>query len=390
MRSSQRQYTPVIADGTPGTSSPVTAEIGKAPIRGRRRSQRVRFEMPVGMYRYRENQGLIFEEGKTLHVNAHGALLALATPAVIGEMLRLINPRTRQEIECRVCPFDLRYLRGVNHVGVEFLEVSPTFWDVDPRPLDWDPAWEPSAERVRPQISRLPAFPTGPAREMLQSRSLASSVKAKKTPASQQASSAPQVRKSRVASVFNWPMVTSGVFLVLVACWTGIPNHRAAVPLAPWVPVSQVLAPEDAGLISDSDNFRLATTADFDPEAISWLHSSGPEASGEIPGAYSGAEKSDAYVLIGKNGMQRVLIMANGQVRCDAQYRTIALAVRVPRISIEKIDWSRPPGESDGDGLLIVATADHLGSSVVLFLDGQQVVSGTPIDYHQVLLHRTP
>jgi hypothetical protein len=143
-------------------------------------------------------------------------------------------------------------------------------------------------------------------------------------------------------------------------------------------------------LISDSDNFRLATTADFDPDAISWLHGSSPEASGEIPGAYSGADKSDAYVLIGKNGMRRVLIMANGQVRCDAQYRTIALAVRVPRISMEKIDWSRPPGESDGDGLLIVPTADQLGSSVVLFLNGQQVVSGTPIDYRQVLLHRTP
>jgi hypothetical protein len=149
MHSSQRQNIPVTADNPPGTSSPVTAEIGKAPIRARR-SQRVRFEMPVGMYRYRENQGLIFEEGKTLYVNAHGALLALATPAAIGEMLRLINPRTRQEIECRVCPFDLRYPRGVNHVGIEFLEVSPTFWDVDSRPLDWGPAWEPSTDRVRP------------------------------------------------------------------------------------------------------------------------------------------------------------------------------------------------------------------------------------------------
>ena len=127
MLSSQRQNTPVIADDTPGTSNPLTAEIGKAPIRGRRRSQRVRFEMPVGMYRYRENQGLIFEEGKTLQVNAHGALLALATPPAIGEMLRLINPRTRQEIECRVCPFDLRTRAALTMLASNFWKYRPHF-----------------------------------------------------------------------------------------------------------------------------------------------------------------------------------------------------------------------------------------------------------------------
>ena len=384
MHSSRQQNIPVTGDNTPGTPSSVTAEIGKASIRGRR-SQRVRFEMAVGIYRHQGNEEPIFEEGKTLNVSAHGALLALTTPAAIGEMLRLINPRTRQEIECRVCRLGLRYPGGVNQISIEFCEVSPTFWDVDSRPLDWDPAWVPPAERVRPQISAQ-VFLTEPVQETPQTRFLASSVKAKKTSAPQQSSRAQEATKSRVAGLFNWPMVASGICLVLVACWIGIPNHRAAVPVAPWVPVSQILASKEANMISDSDNFRLATMADFDPDAISWLHSSGRLASGEIPGAYSGTDKSDAYVLIGKNEMRRVLIMANGQVRCDAQYRTIALAVRVPRILIEKIDWSLPPGESDGDGLLIVPTTDHLGSSVVLFLNGQQVVSGTPIDYHQVLL----
>jgi hypothetical protein len=133
MHSSRQQNIPVTPDSTTGTFSSVTAEIGKAPIRGRR-SERVRFEMAVGIYRHRENEEPILEEGKTLNVNAHGALLAITTPAAIGEVLWLINPRTRQEIECRVCRVGIQYPGGVEQISIEFLEVSPTFWDVDSRP----------------------------------------------------------------------------------------------------------------------------------------------------------------------------------------------------------------------------------------------------------------
>ena len=184
--------------------------------------------------------------------------------------------------------------------------------------------------------------------------------------------------KLRGQRVFTWLIAAGAALLVLITFWAAAPNRQSAVTAVSWVPISQTLGLEDATLIPDSDSFRLATTADFDPDAISWLHTSGRQVSGEIPGAYSGVDKSDAYVLIGKNDMRRVLIIVNGKVRCDAQYKTVALAVRVPRNSIEKIDWSRTPGEPDGDGLFIVSNASSPGSGIVLFLSWNADRFGNP------------
>jgi hypothetical protein len=52
------------------------------------------------------------------------------------------------------------------------------------------------------------------------------------------------------------------------------------------------MAPEDVRVIPGIERLRLATEEDFDPGAISWLHSLGQQVSGKITGAYSGAEKS--------------------------------------------------------------------------------------------------
>jgi hypothetical protein len=151
------------------------------------------------------------------------------------------------------------------------------------------------------------------------------------------------------------------------------------------------VAPEDASLISDSDNYRLAATGDFAPDLITWLSMPGQQANGDIPGAYSAAGSSHAYVLIGKDATWRVLIVANGQLRCDARYRTLAIVAHVPKNLIQTIDWSdRPTAESEGDGLLIVRAANNPASGVVLFLQGDQVITGTPFNYYQVLKGQTP
>ena len=99
-------------------------------LSGFRRSKRVLFEMPVEIYAFRENEEPIFEVGRTLSVNAHGGLLALTTPVALGDKLRLINPQTRQEIECRVGRIGMRYPSGVTQAGIEFVTVSPTFWNI--------------------------------------------------------------------------------------------------------------------------------------------------------------------------------------------------------------------------------------------------------------------
>jgi hypothetical protein len=85
--------------------------------------------------------------------------------------------------------------------------------------------------------------------------------------------------------------------------------------------------------------------------------------------------------------LRRVVILADGKLRCDAQYRRVAIVARVPKQSIQKIIWADPPpAGSEGDGLLVVRTANDLGSAVVLFLRGDEVVSGTPTGYWQVPL----
>ena len=113
---------------------------------GFRRSERVPFEMPVQVYIAREKEEPMLEEAKTLSVNAHGALLALSTPVVMGQTLRLVNPRTQKEMECRVCRFGELHEGDTKEVGVEFATVAPTFWDVPSVPADWDTASpQPSA-----------------------------------------------------------------------------------------------------------------------------------------------------------------------------------------------------------------------------------------------------
>jgi len=106
---------------------------------GFRRSERLPFDMPVQVYVSRENEEPAVEEAKTLSVNAHGALLLLSTPVQMGQALRLVNPRTQQEMECRVCRFAAQRPNRANEVGVEFASVAPTFWDVPSVPADWGP-----------------------------------------------------------------------------------------------------------------------------------------------------------------------------------------------------------------------------------------------------------
>ena len=109
----------------------------------------------------------------------------------------------------------------------------------------------------------------------------------------------------------------------------------------------------------------------------------------DIPGAYSAAGSSHAYVLIGRDSTWRVLIVANGQVRCDARYRTLSVVARIPKNLIQKIAWSeQPQAESEGDGLLVVRAANSPASGLVLFLNGDQVETGTPFSYYEVLKGR--
>jgi hypothetical protein len=103
---------------------------------GRRRSMRVLLSVPI-LVRGKTSKNQDFnEETRTLVVNAHGALISLAAPVVANQKIFVSNSATQQTQECRIV-----YLgntqAGRAQMGVEFLNPSPTFWQIDFPPEDW-------------------------------------------------------------------------------------------------------------------------------------------------------------------------------------------------------------------------------------------------------------
>jgi hypothetical protein len=76
------------------------------------------------------------EDTRTLVVNAHGALIALATPVVAGQNILVANKATRNTMDCRIV-----YLGnsqdGKTQMGIEFTKAVATFWQIDFPPDDW-------------------------------------------------------------------------------------------------------------------------------------------------------------------------------------------------------------------------------------------------------------
>ena len=103
---------------------------------GQRRSERVLLDVPVIVCGESIDQLAFEEETFTVTVNAHGALLMLASPVGLGQHVRLINQSSHEERDARVS------FRGADHAGlsqvaVEFAKPCPGFWPVNPTPSSW-------------------------------------------------------------------------------------------------------------------------------------------------------------------------------------------------------------------------------------------------------------
>ena len=270
-------------------------------------------------------------ECQTIEAGSGGALLVVPRRVEVGQSLLLINPESWKQISCRV-----RHVQqieaGVSHVGVEFTTESNNFWGLDP---------EENSETRTPKRWR----------------------------------------------VFSWSTLMLAGLLGLIFLFVAR-SHRPNRGPGPSVrSIPQDVAPEEARLIPGIEDDRLATVGDFDPDIASWLANSGRQVSGDIRGAFSAFGQSRAYAFVAKDGTWRIVILADGQLRCDAPYRRVAIVARIPKQAIQKIVWADPPpADSDGDGLLIVRSAKDPGSAVVLFLRRGEVVSGTPVGYWQIPL----
>ncbi len=107
----------------------------------KRRTQRVLLQIPIRVRAQFEGDVPLTEDTRTLEVNAHGALIALAMRVRPGQKLILKNWGTAKEQECRVVhvremPF------GKNQVGIAFPYSVVKFWNVEFPPPDWKPYME--------------------------------------------------------------------------------------------------------------------------------------------------------------------------------------------------------------------------------------------------------
>ena len=103
---------------------------------GRRRSMRVLLSVPISVHGKTAKNQDFNEETRTLVVNAHGALISLAAQVVANQKVFVSNNSTQQTQECRIVYLG-NMQAGKAQMGVEFLNPSPTFWQIDFPPEDW-------------------------------------------------------------------------------------------------------------------------------------------------------------------------------------------------------------------------------------------------------------
>lgn len=101
-----------------------------------RRSARVLLRMRIEVRGKDTTERVFVEDAYTLVVNAHGALIELAAPVLLGQPIAVSNNATRQSRQCRVAYLGASS-EGKVRVGVEFLRPSPSFWQIAFPPDDW-------------------------------------------------------------------------------------------------------------------------------------------------------------------------------------------------------------------------------------------------------------
>ena len=101
------------------------AESGTTP----RRSERVLLNVPVVIQGEGADSQPFQEDTHTLVVNAHGALITLATRVEEGKELAVTNKNTQQVEVCRVTYLGPTHA-GKTQVGIEFKRPARDFWQI--------------------------------------------------------------------------------------------------------------------------------------------------------------------------------------------------------------------------------------------------------------------
>ena len=104
--------------------------LSRTPVRkDRRRSYRVALATPVFVYGWLLDEPFS-ESTATLNVSANGGLIPLSGTVIPSQELILTNLQTNEDLTCRVAR-STRTRDGAILVGLDFLQTSPNFWQID-------------------------------------------------------------------------------------------------------------------------------------------------------------------------------------------------------------------------------------------------------------------
>src|ERR1700688_4012075 len=104
--------------------------LSRAPERkDRRRGCRVALSTPVFVYGWLADKPFS-ENTETLNVSAVGGLVPLSAKVIPSQELVLTNLQTNEDLPCRVAR-SIRAEDGKTLVGLDFLQASPNFWQID-------------------------------------------------------------------------------------------------------------------------------------------------------------------------------------------------------------------------------------------------------------------
>jgi hypothetical protein len=176
--------------------------------------------------------------------------------------------------------------------------------------------------------------------------------------------------------------------VALVALLFAQPYSRpAASGITSPVAASSGVDPADVARIPRLSGWRVATPDDLHGGGVVFLRSEGALVTGHIRADFagSGTALDSAYLLLDPGGRLRVTMLADGRLLYDAIFPRVDALARIPKAALTKIKWSSSPQfTADGDGLLVIQSAEDPTASLVLLKHGSQIYSARPADFNEI------
>jgi hypothetical protein len=125
--------------------SVITQNARPGGVAHQRRSHRIILSVPIIVSGKHANGSPFHERTTTLVVSAHGGLILLREPVLVGQQLSITHVGTGEELVCTVKDINPGQ-EQIPEIGIGFAQPNAHFWRVTFPPEDWSPR-SPEAKR---------------------------------------------------------------------------------------------------------------------------------------------------------------------------------------------------------------------------------------------------